>query len=172
MGTITCTRDEFDTMAEGLVKSVPSWRLHRKKDHVGRQVTWLEGSCFLQPGASNSSQEQLLVTFFLSYSECYSQPQLHFAPERPLGVQELCEWMTDVCPMTDEQREWYASPIVSMGFCEELQMALWSIHQCDVTQLLSANMVYEPASSLLELFLRNIGPLVGLDKHLLPSCSS
>ncbi|KEG14037.1 hypothetical protein DQ04_00661150 [Trypanosoma grayi] len=172
MELLTCTRGEFEVMAEGLARRLVGWRIYRKEDIFGRIITWLEGSSALQRGVGDDHSERLIVTFFLTYSECYCQPQLHFFPERPLSAQELCTLMGECVCSDAEEGGSYEAPIISMTFCEELQMALWGLHQCDTMQLLTAVASEGVKGNLLELFLQAVGQLVGLDEKLLPSCAA
>lgn len=171
MNPLTCTRDEFDEMAFSLAKRGVGWRLQSKSDSFGRRVIWLEGTSTLQRSVGDNDEKKLLVSFFLTFNECYSQPQLHFFPECPLDPQELCTWMKGVCFGASEL-EGNERPIVSMTFCEELQMALWGLHQCDTTLLLETVLAGGVRGNLLELFLQSVGSLVGMDRELIPRCKS
>ncbi|ORC84464.1 uncharacterized protein TM35_000441200 [Trypanosoma theileri] len=170
MNPLTCTRDEFDEMAFSLAKRGMGWRLQSKIDSFGRRVLWLEGTSALLRSVGDDDDDddkRLLVTFFITFNECYCQPQLHFFPECPLDAQELCTWMKGVCFGGSDLEE-KEHPIVSMTFCEELQMALWGLHQCDTTLLLETVLAGGVRGNLLELFLQSVGSLVGMGKELVP----
>ncbi|EAN91354.1 hypothetical protein, conserved [Trypanosoma cruzi] len=168
MDSLTCTRGEFDEMLEDLSKRGLGWRACRRSDSFGRTLKWLEGSSIIQRDAPCGQAEQLLVSYFITYSECYSQPQLYFAPEHPMSPQEMCTWMGKVCYGAVERQE-YDAPVVSMNFSEEIQMPVWGLHPCDATQLMMNNSANGVRSvNLLELFLRSVGHFVGVDERLLP----
>ncbi|KAH9601066.1 hypothetical protein LSM04_009039 [Trypanosoma melophagium] len=176
MNPLTCTRDEFDEMAFSLAESTVGWRLQSKSDSFGRRVIWLEGTSTLQRGVdddddNNNNSKRLLITFFITFNECYCQPQLHFFPESPLDAQELCLWMKGVCFGASELEE-NERPIVSMNFCEELQMALWGLHQCDTTLILETVLAGGIQGNLLELFLQSVASLLGMDRELVPKSNS
>nr|CCC92479.1 unnamed protein product [Trypanosoma congolense IL3000] len=165
MTSLRCTRSEFGEMATQLAEHNGTWELRRKMGQFGGDdIVWLEGTYALVRGDLDGAVEHLLVTFFLSYSECYSQPQLHFALEHPISAVELSTWMTGVCCFADEGRSHFDAPIVSVSFCEELEMALWCLHQCDATQLMSAAVEGGARGNLLEVFLAGVAPFVGI-KH-------
>ncbi|RNF27355.1 uncharacterized protein Tco025E_00425 [Trypanosoma conorhini] len=171
MDPLTCTRDEFDEMLEKLSRRGLGWRTCRKTDPFGRALAWLEGSSTLHRGLPRGHAEQLLVSYFITYSECYCQPQLYFAPERPMSPREMSTWLCEVCYGVVERQD-YEAPVVSMAFSEELQMAVWGLHPCDTTQLMRNTLANGAGDdNLLELFLRGVGRLVGVDERLLPSCT-
>ncbi|RNF04021.1 hypothetical protein TraAM80_05471 [Trypanosoma rangeli] len=168
MDSLTCTQDEFDEILEKLSRRGLGWRTCRGSDPFGRAHTWLEGSSILHRELPCGRAEQLLVSYFITYSECYCQPQLYFAPERPMSPSEMCTWMGEVCYGAAERQD-YDAPVVSMTFSEELQMTVWGLHPCDTTQLMRSTLVNGVGGdNLLELFLHSVGRFVGVDDQLLP----
>jgi hypothetical protein len=90
------------------------------------------------PGAA-VGVPSVTVRLYVSYSESYRLPQVHFDIYCPvdgrrlyLPVERLQQLgMFGIC---DAERDGTAL-IVSLGFCEELQLALYSVHSCDTMTL-------------------------------------
>jgi hypothetical protein len=105
-------------------------------------------------------QVKLDMTYFVVWSEPYQCPIIYFhaiaTPTTATGsprttlrptVQQLMEWiMPDICdPLQTGSVESsnttggggaFGKPIVSEGFSEELQRALFSVHPCDMSSML------------------------------------
>lgn len=156
-------------MAATLVRSNGLWRLHRKKDSFERSVVWLEAVHIMERMGSVGNVERLLVTFFVSYSECYSQPQLHLAPEHPLDAERLSTYVAGACFHPRESCGCYEAPLVTLGFCEELEMTLWGLHPCDTAQLALMASENGVRGNCLELFLLSVAPFVSMTEDLLPT---
>jgi hypothetical protein len=116
-------------------------------------------------GVSNAERRpdvELGMTYFVVWSEPYQCPIIYFyaiaTPTTTTGfsrttlrptVQQLMEWiMPDICdPLQTFSVESsnttcrgddraFGKPIVSEGFSEELQRALFSVHPCDMSSML------------------------------------
>jgi hypothetical protein len=110
--------------------------------------------------SSGVSEVELGMTHFVVWSEPYQCPIIYFhaiaTPTTTTGssrttlrptVQQLMEWiMPDICdPLQTGSVESssttggggaFGKPIVSEGFSEELQRALFSVHPCDMSSML------------------------------------
>ena len=127
-------------------------------------------------GPAKVDRSEVRVKLLVSYSESYRLPQVHFDLLLPVGetedvsarrervflsVDELQHrGMRGICDAEHDG----SGLIVALGYCEELQRGLYSVHQCDTSALLSTARemnVVNGRGSCLQLVLMMIGTMLG-----------
>ena len=153
----------------------------------GEEMSWCDDhdDGRAEPDAAGAeSYVNVVVTYYLSRSEAYALPQLHFtvdvlehagASSLRLSLSRIIqEVMVGVrCAGSDDARVGW---VVGTSFCEELGFVLYSLHQCDTEKALDlANEIFNGGSAtpprvspIVQRFMWVVGPHVGFSRDLVP----
>ena len=135
------------------------WQLCSRFDALGQAVFFLQSEVFSSSPVAVGHEEDVerisgsggsLRTFFISYCEAFRVPQFHFQ-------------QTGIAPPINESRVLIVSPT----YCEELGLALFGVHQCDMEGLLALAQSVSVSCDTVTILLRMVGPVIGMPSELL-----